>query len=345
MTKYRLIPLIAAALAGLTLAVFAAGCGSSKTAIGANDVATVGNHTITKERFDALVAQACASYKAQKRPCPTPGTRGYATFRDSAMKYLIRLAEFEQKASDLNINVTDQDVDKRLQMVKTQYFGQGGKCDAKCEQKYQKQLKIQNLTEAKVRADIRASVVQNKLYEKVTHDISVSDKEINDYYKKNQRQYVQPASRDVRHILVKTKALADQVYQQLKHGANFAQLAKKYSQDPGTKNSGGKLTIQKGRQVPQFDNVAFSLKTRELSQPVRSQYGWHIIQALTPVKKAQATPISQVRQAIRQQLLQQKKQQAMSKWVNDLQKGFESKTTYQVGYAPPPTTTGAATTK
>ena len=344
MMKYRFLPLPAAALAGVALAVFAAGCGSSKKAVGADAVAVVGDHTITKERFDVLVAQACASYKSQKRPCPQPGTKDYATFRDGAMKYLVRLVEFEQKAKDFNINVTDQDVDKQLQTIKSQYWGQGGKCDATCEKKYQKQLKLQSLTEQQVRDQVRASVIQNKLYEKITQGISVSDKEIDAYYRKNKRQYVQPASRDVRHILVKKKALAEQIYRQLKGGASFAALAKRYSQDPGTKNAGGKLTIQKGRQVPEFDKAAFSLKVHELSKPVKTQYGWHVIQALTAVKKEQLTPLSQVRQAIRQQLLQQKKQQEMSKWVSDTQKGFESKTSYQVGYAPP-ATTGATTTK
>src|SRR5207237_7396078 len=97
----------------------------------------------------------------------------------------------------------------------------------------------------------------------------------------------------------------------------------------------------KGRQVPEFDKAAFALKVHELSKPVKTQYGWHVIQALTAVKKETLTPLSQVSQAIRQQLSQQKKQQAMSKWVSDTQKAFESKTAFQVGYAPAATPTGA----
>ena len=80
-----------------------------------------------------------------------------------------------------------------------------------------------------MREDVSASVVQNKLYEKVTDGVTVSDADVTAYYKKNKQQYVQPESRDVRHILVKKKALADQLYAQLTGGANFAALAKKYS--------------------------------------------------------------------------------------------------------------------
>jgi foldase protein PrsA len=188
-------------------------------------------------------------------------------------------------------------------------------------------------------------VIQNRIYDKVTADVSVSDQDVKDYYAKNkQTQYIQPESRDVRHILVKKKALADQLYQQVTHGGDFAALAKKYSQDPGSKAQGGKMTIAKGRQVPEFDKAAFALKTHEISKPVKTSYGWHIIVALTAIKKASTTPLSEVRAAIRQQLLQQNKQAAMKTWVEDTNKDFKKKTTYQVGYAPPETTNSVTTT-
>ena len=175
------------------------------------------------------------------------------------MQFLVQRCEFNQQADDLGVGVTDSDVDKQLLTIKAQYFGKDGKCDATCEKKYQTQIKKQGLTESQVREDVRASVLQNKLYKEVTDGRHGLGQGITDYYNKNKEQYVQPESRDVRHILVKKKALADDLYQQLKSGANFAALAKKYSQDPGSKASGGKLTISKGRQVPEFDKAAFAL--------------------------------------------------------------------------------------
>ena len=230
------------------------------------------------------MSQAKKNYAANKQAWPDTGTAQYVALRKQAMQFLVQRCEFEQKASDLGIKVTDSDVDKQLATIKSQYFGKAGKCDATCEQKFQAELKKQNLDLDQVRDDVRASVIQNKIYEKVTAGVQVSDKDVADYYKKNKAQYVQPESRDVRHILVKKKALADQIYQQLQNGASFAALAKKYSTDPSSKDSGGKLTISKGRQVPEFDKVAFALKTRELGQPVKTTYGWHVIQALTPIK-------------------------------------------------------------
>jgi foldase protein PrsA len=337
----RLIALIAVAVAAAT---FAAGCGSNNPSVGANDVAVVGDQTISKDQFDRLLDQAKRNYAANKQPWPETGTPQYVALRKQAMQFLVQRAEFEQKADDMGIKVTDDDVDKQLATIKAQYFGKSGKCDSTCEKKFQAELKKQGLTLDSVRQDVRASVIQNKIYEKVTAGAQVSDKEIADYYKKNKQQYVQPASRDVRHILVKKKALADQIYQQVTHGGNFAALAKKYSTDPSSKNSGGKMTISKGRQVPEFDKVAFSLKPHEIAQPVKTTYGWHVIQALTPIKEHSVTKLSEVQTAIRQQLLQQKKQEEMRKWVDDTSKDFESKTTYQVGYEPPATTSAVTTT-
>src|SRR5436305_613604 len=155
------------------------------------------------------------------------------------------------------------------------------------------------------------------------------------YYNSHQSQYGTPESRDVRHILVNSKALATSIYSQLKGGADFATLAKKYSKDPGSAAQGGKLTISRGQTVAPFDKAAFTLKTNELSQPIKTQYGWHLIQALSPVRPAKKTPFTQVKATIEQQLLQQKKNDAMSKWVTDTKKDFcKGKVVYGTSYAP-----------
>jgi parvulin-like peptidyl-prolyl isomerase len=342
MKRAQLIALIAV---GLFAAFVAAGCGSDKDSVGANDVAVVDGTPITKEQFDELIDRARDNSERNKQDFPAAGTPQYVALRQQAMRFLVQREQFEQKAKDLGLNISDSDVEKQMQTIKAQYFGKNGKCDAACEKKYQAEIKKQGVTDEQVREDVRASVVQNKLYEEVTSDVTVSDKEIEEYYKKNKQNYIQPASRDVRHILVKKKALAESLYQRAKSGENFAALAKKYSTDPGTKKQGGKLPISKGRQVPEFDKAAFALKPGELSQPVKTSYGWHVILALTGIKKEKVTPLAEVKPAIRQQLLQQEKTDAMKDWVAEAQKSFEDKTTYQVGYEPPTSTNATPTTR
>jgi peptidyl-prolyl cis-trans isomerase C len=176
---------------------------------------------------------------------------------------------------------------------------------------------------------------------------------VHDYYVGHPQLYSQPQSRDVRHILVKTKALADSIYLQLKAGNDktWCTLAKKYSQDPSSKSSCGKLTVTKGQTVAEFDKVSFSQPTKKIHAPVHNkQYGWFVIEPLTNVKPRSSTPEKQVANSIRQQLQSTAKNQTMTNWVADLTKSYcsGSKVKYQAGYAPSPdpcaSTTSTATT-
>jgi peptidyl-prolyl cis-trans isomerase C len=103
------------------------------------------------------------------------------------------------------------------------------------------------------------------------------------------------------------------------------------------------LTVRKGETVPEFDKVAFELKKNALSAPVKTQYGYHIIEALSDVKPPSQTPLKDVKEQIRQQLLQEKRQKAITDWSKDTNDEFKDKIAYQVGYAPP-ATTGTTTT-
>jgi parvulin-like peptidyl-prolyl isomerase len=329
-------------LALTTLALVAAGCGGTSTAaLGPDDVAVVGSQEVTKEQFQAIMARGKQSYDAQKRPFPKPGTAEYEQLKGQAVTFLIQRAEFAQEAENLGIEITDEKVDKRIEQLKKQFYGGSDK-------RYQKLLKEQGLTEEQAKEEVRAQLVSEELFKKVTEDVDVSQQEIRSYYNTHKTQYQQPESRDVRHILVQKKALADQLYSQLRSGGNFAALAKRHSKDPGSASNGGKLTVSKGQTVPEFDKETFELKTNQISRPVKTQYGYHIIQALSAVKPSQKTPLSKVDDSIKQQLEQQQKNETMTKWVEDTKKDYcSSKIKYQVGYKPNPdpcaTVTGATT--
>ena len=180
----------------------------------------------------------------------------------------------------------------------------------------------------------------------MTTDAKVTDADLKSYYEKNRSNYTVPESRSVRHILVKTKADADRIRNQLVNGGDFAALAKANSIDPGSKDAGGKLTVSKGQTVAPFDKAAFSLDTNELSQPVKTQFGYHLIQPLADVKAGSVTPFAQVKDQIRTQLESETKNTAVTKWVADVEKEYKGKVQYAAGFEPPDTstTTGETTT-
>jgi foldase protein PrsA len=324
----------------LAVVLVAAGCGGGggQKDVPANAVAVVGDTPITKAQFNFLIAGAKNQADAAKAAFPKPGTADYKTLQDKALAYLVQESELEQKGKDIGVQVSDADVDKQIAQIKQQYFGGD-------EKKFEQQLKAQGFTLALLKIYQRGNLLSNKLYKKVTSTVNVSDADIQKYYSDNKAQYQTPASRDVRHILVSSKKQADELEHQLKTGGSFAALAKKYSKDTLSAVKGGKLTIEKGKTVPEFDKEAFSLKTNEVSPPVHTQYGWHIIQALSAVKAAKTQPLKDVKPQIRQNLLQTKKTDAFQKWLDGVKKDFEKSVSYAAGYVPSATTSTSTATQ
>jgi parvulin-like peptidyl-prolyl isomerase len=334
MTKRLFIVLCLALLTGV---LAACGGGGGSKSVPADSVAVVGSDSITKAQFNSLMDATAKVDKVNKQTPPKAGTTAYKQVQDRVMAFLVQLDELTQKGTTLGVTVTDKQVETQIDKVRQQYFG--GK-----EKKFEQGLASQGLTLGIYRLEWRSQLLSQAIYAKVTKDVKVTPAQVQSYYNTHKSSYTVAESRDVRHILVNSKSLADQLETELKGGADFATLAKKYSKDPGSAKVGGKLTITKGQTVPQFDKEAFALKTGDTSPPVHTQYGWHIIQALSDVKPAKTTPLASVRQSIESTLLQQKKSAAMNTWLDQVKKDYSKNVVYASGYTPTATTTTAGTT-
>jgi parvulin-like peptidyl-prolyl isomerase len=328
----RLIALLAALALGLAVAA----CGgddddSSSGDVPADAIAVVGDREIPKTEYDRLLTQAQATYEAREQEFPEAGTPEFAQLRNALVRSLVEQAQFEIAAEELDVTVTDEELEKRLDELKQQFFDGD-------EQKYKEELEKQGLTEEQVLKDLRTRMLSEKVFEKVTSEVEVTDADIQAYYEENKSQFETPASREVRHILVKSKAKADDIHAQLENGGNFAKLAKQFSEDPASKNEGGKFTAQKGATVAPFDKVAFELKTGELSEPVKTQFGWHIIEAVGDIEEATTQPLSEVEESISTTLLEEKKNARINEWIEELQNRFADQISYAPGFEPPPDT-------
>jgi peptidyl-prolyl cis-trans isomerase D len=165
--------------------------------------------------------------------------------------------------------------------------------------------------------------------------VSVSGEDLQAYYDQHREEYRVPEQVNVSHILIKTplpgpdgkvdpkgaeeaRKKAEDVLKQLKAGGNFADLAKKYSEDPGSGKNGGSLGwIGKGRTVPEFEQTAFSLAKGATSGLVQSSYGFHIIR-LEDKQAAHVKPLDEVKDQIEGVIRQQKAAQAAANQVNGL---------------------------
>ena len=158
----------------------------------------------------------------------------------------------------------------------------------------------------------------------------VSQQQIAEYYQQHQKEYQLPEQVKVRHILIKVapnadaktdaaaKQKAEDILKQLKAGGNFAALAKKYSDDPGSKDQGGELGfIQRGVTVPDFEKAAFALQPGQLSDVVKTQYGYHIIQSEAK-QTAHTKPQDEVKTQILATLTRDKEAQQAANYAQQL---------------------------
>jgi len=158
-------------------------------------------------------------------------------------------------------------------------------------------------------------ILLSELYKKeVLNKSKVSDSELKRHYER--------LKEEIRawHILLETKAQADSIYQQLKEGADFGELAKEKSIDPSAPSNAGDLGFFPwGKMIPEFQEVAFKLKEGEISRPVKTQYGWHIIK-LVERREVDQPPFEQAKDPIRAQLERSKRERRVKQYFGELQK-------------------------
>jgi peptidyl-prolyl cis-trans isomerase C len=251
---------------------------------------------------------------------------------------LVNIEIAKAYAQEHNITVSDKEVDQELAKLKEQVGDQARASgqDMSNQEAYEQALKQNNITEDQLREDIRENLPVQEVQERVTGDAEPSNKEIQNYYEKNKEaQFTTPEQRCVRHILFNKdqKEKAEDVKQQLENGEDFAKLAKENSQDPGSAENGGDLgCLGKGETVPEFEEAAFGAEQGEIVGPVKTEFGYHILQ-VTDVKPEQTRSLQEVESQIRSQLATEKQSEAFNKWIEEQKKERDVK--YLKGYEPP----------
>jgi|GEM_PF-441605 len=159
----------------------------------------------------------------------------------------------------------------------------------------------------------RPRLLIDELYKMVVLEKSEpTERELKDYYQKSGEQ------RKLRHILVKDQAGAEQIYRELKKGANFDTLAKEKSIDPGSKDGGGDLgLVAWGTMVDPFQQAAWKLKVGQISKPVETAFGWHIIK-LEEINKLDQKPFDETSKFLKQRLQFMKQTRLTQEFLDQL---------------------------
>jgi foldase protein PrsA len=212
----------------------------------------------------------------------------------------------DQEAKKKGITVTAADVDAEIKKIKAQFPS---------EDQFNSALQQAGITLADLQDDQRMRLELAKL---LAPEIKTDDETLKKYFNDNIAQF---DKREVhsRHILVATEDEAKAIKKQLDAGADFATLAKEKSTDPSAKENGGDLgTNPRGKMVPEFDAVVFNLKKNEISQPFKSQFGWHVAQVLDI--KGDAPDFDKLKDQVKEAYIQSQVQSKAPDYLEQLRK-------------------------
>lgn len=153
----------------------------------------------------------------------------------------------------------------------------------------------------------------------VLDPVTTAETDVQAFYQNNQKQFTRDLAVRARHIIVDTQEKADALLVRLKAGADFVQLAKETSGGTTAQDGGDLGFITKGQTVPEFDAVIFNMKVGEISNVIKTQYGFHIIK-VEEIRPAGIASFAEVKDEISRYLTEQKRQQTWDQFIVDLKK-------------------------
>lgn len=253
-------------------------------------LARIGNKVITKQDMEAVIAAMPSEYQ-------------------------ISLQSNEQQQELLNM------------LIDTQLFAMEAKA---------KKINKEKTIVLRIDDVVTSLLAQEYMKRKFSSIGRVTSKEIESYYNTHKAEFIDPSMVKAQHILVKVdvetaipkevavaEAKATSIKKELEGGADFSKLAEKYSDDPGSKSRGGDLGFfTKEQMVPEFSKAAFSLKKGEISQPVKSPFGFHIIK-VTDIREEKQMNLKESTPSIQSLLEKQQRKDVMEKEIERLKKKYK----------------------
>ncbi|WP_168210976.1 peptidylprolyl isomerase [Persicimonas caeni] len=279
-------------------------------------VAVVDGTEITAERFNEAVERRT---KAMGGRMPPPMAN---MMKKRTVDRLIDEHLIDQKLEGAKVEVEPKEVDEEFNKFKERFPN---------EKAFESFLTRNGITADKMKENLQKDLKLRKLLED-KYGIEVTEKDAKDYYEKNEARFEQPEQVKARHILIKTEKGADQAAldkakkraedlakEAKKSGTDFAKLAEEKSEGPSASRGGDLGFFTRRRMVPEFSEAAFNMKPGEISDPVKTQFGYHVIK-VEEKKEAGKVPYDEAKEKIMMQLERQKFRKAMKQFLAELKK-------------------------
>ncbi len=302
-----------------TASAAASATAENVSGIPAGPIAKVNGVEVSRTEFEQKYAKMTKAFTTRKKEIPDNLAKRY---KESILKQLIEKELLKQRIAKDSVTIEPAELDKEFDEYKKMF---------RTDENFQRYLKSSEVDVEQIKDNIRHNIGVNKLLEK-SGNLAVTEDESKAYYEENKKRYEVQEQIHAFHILVKLDAKADKkaeadalkkandLYKEVtKKGADFAAIATKNSDGP-TANRGGDLNwFPRGRMVKEFEDIAFKMKPNEISKPVKTQFGYHIIKLIEHKDGAQR-PLEEVKESI-EKLLKNKKQR---KAKQDLLKGLRT---------------------
>jgi len=278
---------------GIAVTVLLGGCSSSSS----TSVATVNGEKISQDELNvALLSQ----------------------YGSTVLQTLITNKVVELEGEKEKIEVTEEEIQAELDEMIEMYGG---------EEYFESIMEANNIDESTFREDIRIFKLTTKLMEK---DLEITEDEISTYFEENKESFDQQEQVQASHILVEDEATAKEVKEKLANGDNFIELVQEYSTDEASLETDGDLGyFAKGDMVEEFETAAFGMEINEISDPVNTEYGYHIIK-VTDKKEAKEATLEEVKEEVREVILESRINEEYSSWLTALLEEYEIENTLEM---------------
>jgi peptidyl-prolyl cis-trans isomerase C len=267
---------------------------------------------------------ASAQTAASGQPAPEiePGSPQFEAAKTQIVPQLIAFNLGKAYARENGIQVSGEEVDAEVEQTKEQVGQQAQAAgqDLSPDEAFQEALDQFGYTEEEFREEVRTGLLLEKVREDAVGGERPSDEEVEQFYEENKEtRFTLPERRCIRHILFgpDDEEQAEEVKDELDNGGDFEELAREYSQDPGSAENGGDLGCNpKGGFVPEFDDAAFDAEEGEIVGPIETDFGYHIIE-VTDTQEEEEVPFEEAAPEIEEQLSQQQQAAQFGAWIQD----------------------------
>ncbi len=282
-------------------------------------VAKIGDKSVTLldvQRQETMLTQQLQGYADSAQIVSMKPTIQKQAFNNAVNRVLL-----ENALAATGAKADEKTVTERLDYYRKNFVS---------DEAYNADLVKKDMTAEDFRREIEVGIMAEELFNKRTANIpAVSDKEARTFYDANKERFVQGERVKASHILLTVdkaasdslraakKAEAQRILGEIKKGADFADMARKYSDCPSKQQGGDLGFFQRGQMVPEFENAAFALKAGQMSGVVETPFGYHIIKMVERSSES-TVPFDQAKENIVQYLTEQKKQQALTSYFDSL---------------------------